>query len=90
MKQQPDKLDPTSAATIGRFILCGIFVLLWYTVWHFQNASASLSLMGAAAGAAVAATAARRGERMRIACLTHWDEAAAWLGIAALAHAMNC
>lgn len=78
-------MNSTSAAVMSRFAVTAALMLLWYSGLRAHTASADLASMALAAAVTVAAVALIRREALPAASFCRWDEAAAWLGIAALA-----
>jgi hypothetical protein len=83
-------LDPASASTVRRFGLCTALVVGWWlATWAAGRAggAASLGAMLLVAGASAAVLAVAAGDRPRGPSLNRWDEAAAYLALAALLRA---
>lgn len=81
-------LDPVSKRTLGRFAVCGLFIVVWYAACLVRGVGQPLALMASAAGVAVATVAVMRNEQQQPTSLTRWDEAMTWFGIAAFARLM--
>ena len=82
------RLDPASVRTLARFALFLGFAGLWCSLIHLLTARpvTPVPMLLMAAGMAAGFAAAHR-ERPMAGSLNRWDEAAAFLGLAGLAHA---
>jgi hypothetical protein len=70
---------------MSRFVVTAALMLLWYSGLHPHAGSADFAAMAVAAAATIALVALMRREKLPARSFSRWDEAAAWLGIAALA-----
>jgi hypothetical protein len=85
-------LDPASVSTIRRFALCtGVVSAWWLATWAagWRGGMAALAAMLLIAGATAGMFAVARGDRPCGASLDRWDEAAAYVGLAAIARAFS-
>lgn len=78
-----------STAVLSRFGVTALLMLGWYGGLRAHAQDANLAAMTLAAGATVAVVALTQREALPAGSLCRWDEAAAWLGIATLAHVIG-
>lgn len=84
--RQEAQLTSISTAVLSRFGVTALLMLGWYCGLRAHSQETNLAAMALVAGATVAVVALARREVLPAGSLCRWDEAAAWLGIATVAH----